>query len=507
MKLPVRRLILLFLFFILAFSVQSQQPDLDSLKEILPGAKGQDRVDVLNEIATQLREVSSQEAMDLSLEAEELSQKISYTYGNAKAKENIGWIYYRKGKWKLAFQYSEEAYQLSSAIEDSNLAARILNNMGALYYEQQNYQKAIEQFKKAFELAADSKDLYTQIRSLNNVAYNFSQLEQFDSSVFYAKKAIHVNESSGSPYLTSFSNRVLGDVYLYRGQFDSAVAIFEKSMDMARKQGITTFQASVMHRLGNAYLQIGDLDKAKEILREGIEVSKANNYRDELAKSHKYLSKVYQEEGNIEQAFQHLESYTLINDSLVDQSNRDRIALMQGIFEQNLEKSELELLKAQNNNQSDRLLFINRIVWLIGLGALIVLILVLRLFKLNKNVKKYNQHLILQKQMIADQNSDLEHKSLQLEKINETKNKLFSILGHDLRGPIGSVKSLIDLTLDEVISREEFFRILKTLKKDVDSVHFTLTNTLKWSLSQMEGFKVNPTWVKMHEMVQGIIQL
>ncbi|MFC3414909.1 ATP-binding protein [Algoriphagus hitonicola] len=491
----------------LSISAQSQQPDLDSLKEVLPNASGQERVDVLNEIATQLREISSQEAMDFSLEAEKLSQELNYTYGLSKSKENIGWIYYRGGQWQLAFDFSEDAYELASEIPDSNLAARILNNMGALYYAQQNYQMAINQFKMAFELVEGSDDLYTQIRSLNNVAFNFIQVEEYDSAVFYAKKAININESSGSPYLTSFSNRVLGDVHVGRGQFDSAVVIFEKSLQMARVQGITSFQASVMHRLGNAYLQLGELEKAEKILEEGIEVSEANNYRDELSKSHKYLSQVHQRRGDIDLAYQHLNQYTIINDSLVDQANRDRIALMQGMFQENLEKSELELLKAQNKNQADNLLFINRIVWLVSIAAIIVLILGLRLYKLNRNVKKYNQDLILQKQKIADQNSDLEQKSLQLEKINETKNKLFSILGHDLRGPIGSVKSLIDLTLGGAISQQEFMSILKTLKKDVDSVHFTLTNTLKWSLAQMEGFRVNPTSVSMNEVVQGIIQL
>lgn len=507
MRFPAQKLISLFFIYFLSISAFSQQPDVDSLREVLPQVTGKGRIDVLNELATQLREISSQEALNFSFEAEKSAENLNYIYGSSKAKENIGWINYREGHWEQAFDYSEKAYQLATQIQDSNLSARILNNMGALYYAQQNFQMAIHQFKQAYELVADSDDLYTQIRSLNNVAFNFSQMEEFDSAIFYANKAITINESSGSPYLTSFSNRVIGDVYLRRGQFDSAVILFEKSMDMARRQGITSFQASVMHRLGNTYLHLGDFEKAKQILLEGIEVSEANNYRDELAKSHKYLSKVYQEEGNIDQAFEHLAKYTVINDSLVDQSNRDRIALMQGMFQENLEKSGLELLKAQNKNQADHLLFINRIVWLLSIGAVVVLILGIRLYKLNRNVKKYNQNLIEQKQKITDQNSDLEQKSLQLEKINETKNKLFSILGHDLRGPIGSVKSLIDLTLGGVISQEEFMSILKTLKKDVDSVHFTLTNTLKWSMAQMEGFTVNPSSVNINELVQGIIQL
>lgn len=501
----------LILYFLLNISffqfAWSQQADLDSLREVLPSSTGIERVDILNELATQLREIASQDAMDYSKESEQLSEQLDYLAGAARAKENIGWIYYRKGRWQLAFEYSEKAYQLALEIKDKNQSARILNNMGALYYEQQNYQMAIKQFRAAYEIVAGTDDLYTQIRSLNNVAFNYSQIGVYDSALYYARKAIQTNEESGSPYLTSFSNRVIGDVYMARQEYDSAVMIFEKSLDMAREQGISTFKASVMHRLGNAYLELGRWKDAEEILLEGILLSANNNFRDELAKSHKYLAKVYEERGEIALAYRHLKDYNLINDSLVDQSLRDRIALMQGMFQDNLEKSELELLKAQNQNQADRLVLVNRIVWVVSIAGLLVFILGGWLYRLNRNVKKYNKDLIFQQQKIAEQNRALEQKSLQLEKINQTKNKLFSILGHDLRGPIGSVKGLIDLTLEGSISQEEFMEILNTLKKDVDSVHFTLTNTLKWSLAQMEGFKVNPVQVDVNELIESNIQL
>ena len=501
----------LILYFLLNISffqfAWSQQADLDSLREVLPSSTGIERVDILNELATQLREIASQDAMDYSKESEQLSEQLDYLAGAARAKENIGWIYYRKGRWQLAFEYSEKAYQLALEIKDKNQSARILNNMGALYYEQQNYQMAIKQFRAAYEIVAGTDDLYTQIRSLNNVAFNYSQIGVYDSALYYARKAIQTNEESGSPYLTSFSNRVIGDVYMARQEYDSAVMIFEKSLDMAREQGISTFKASVMHRLGNAYLELGRWKDAEEILLEGILLSANNNFRDELAKSHKYLAKVYEQRGEIALAYRHLKDYNLINDSLVDQSLRDRIALMQGMFQDNLEKSELELLKAQNQNQADRLVLVNRIVWVVSIAGLLVFILGGWLYRLNRNVKKYNKDLIFQQQKIAEQNRALEQKSLQLEKINQTKNKLFSILGHDLRGPIGSVKGLIDLTLEGSISQEEFMEILNTLKKDVDSVHFTLTNTLKWSLAQMEGFKVNPVQVDVNELIESNIQL
>lgn len=497
------------LFFCLFVSptIHAQNVQLDSLRNLLTESEGKMRVDLLVELSFLLREINQDEAMGFAVEAEKLASEMQDLPGESKAKENISWIYYRTGNWQKAFLYAEDAYQISLEVGDNLGAARVLNNMGALYYEQENFTMAIRQFKRAYEISMDSEDLYTQIRSLNNVAFNFSQLGELDSALFFAKKAIQTNTDAGSPYLTSFSNRVIGDVFLAKGQLDSAENYFERSLDMARSQGITTTIASVIHRLGNTYIQLGKLNQAQRVLEEGVLLSQAHNLRDELAKSHKYLAEVYRQRGDINSAFDHQSMYLAINDSLVNKSNRDRIALMQGMFEQNLERSELELLKAQNENQATKLDFIKKVVWIISIATILIFALLIWLFRLNRNVEKFNTRLVKQQKLIENQNTDLEEKSRQLEEINQTKNKLFSILGHDLRGPVGQVKSIVDLASTTHLSKEEFDELLSSMKKDLDTVHFTLTNTLKWSTAQMEGFQIHPVKINLREVVDASISL
>lgn len=487
--------------------MHAQNVQLDSLRSLLPDSKGEARVDLLVELSFLLREINQAEAMEFAVEAEKLAIEIKDLPGESKAKENISWVYYRTGYWQKAFEYAEDAYQISLEAGDELGAARVLNNMGALYYEQQNFRMAIRQFKRAFEISKNSDDFYTQIRSLNNVAFNYSQLGDLDSALYFAQKAIQTNENAGSPYLTSFSNRVIGDVFFAKSQYDSAETYFETSLGMARKQGITTTIASVIHRLGNTYIQLGKLNNAQEVLEEGIALSQAHNLRDELAKSHKYLAEVYKLRGDIPSAFDHQSLYLAINDSLVDKSNRDRMALMQGMFEQNLEKSELELLKAQNENQATKLDFIKKVVWIISIAGILIFALLIWLFRLNRNVEKFNTELVKQQKLIENQNAALEAKSAELEEINQTKNKLFSILGHDLRGPVGQVKAIVDLATTAHLSQEEFGELLNSMKKDLDTVHFTLTNTLKWSTAQMEGFKVLPVEFNLREVVNSTISL
>jgi signal transduction histidine kinase len=485
----------------------AQEISADSLRQLLSSKKGADRIQVLNQLATTLRESNQAEALVLSKEADSLAKVFKDTSGQSRALENIGWVYYRQGQWQKSFDFSKNAYDLAILSNNKLQAARLMNNLGALYYEQQNYQMAIQQFRKGYLLATEVNDLATRIRSLNNVAFNFIQTNQLDSAELYANRSINLNQEAGSPYLLSFAYRILGDVYLARAQYDSAISTYQRLLLIAQDQRIKSFEAAILHRLGNAYLLDGNLDKAEPILINAVEFCQENGFLDELAKSHRYLSQVYEQKGELKNAFFHQSRFLVLNDSLIDKSNRDRLALLQGMFEDDLAESELELLKAQNENQAYRLETSRRYIIFFALTAIVVAVLGIRLYLLNKNVRSINSDLLTQQKRIAEQNQALEAQSIQLIEMNETKNKLFSILGHDLRGPVAQVKSVVDMFLAGYLDQKEFDELIKVLSKDIDSVNFTLNNTLKWSMAQMEGFQLNISKFDLREVVANSIKL
>ncbi|SFT84635.1 Signal transduction histidine kinase [Algoriphagus locisalis] len=503
----MRRILFFFSILSISFGALAQIQEIDSLKRQLPLANREEKLVILNELSFLLREVEQKVAFEYAQEAEKLAQSLKNTYEEARAKENLGWIYYRRGQWQKSFSYSKDAYKL--AIDGNNLeeAARVLNSMGALYYEQQNYSFAIIQFKKAFEISESVGDVYTMIRSLNNVAENFLKLNELDSALFYTSKASEANRTAGSPYLLSFSNRIIGDVYFARNQLDSAEIIYEKALENGVNQGISTIEASLSYRLGNTYLLNGKQENAKEVLLKGIEVSIYHGLIDELSKNHKYLAEYYRQTGDYQLAYEQQSKFVALNDSMVNKSSRDRLALMQGMFQDDLEQSEMDLLLAQNENQATRLALNRKIIFLVSTGSILILGLMIWLFYLNRKIKKSNADLLMQKQKIHKQNEDLEVKSHQLQKINQTKNKLFSIIGHDLRGPVGQVKSIVDSLISGHLTQEEFDELIHHLKVDVDSVYFALNNTLKWSLAQMEGFKLQKVNFNLTQLVDENIKL
>jgi two-component system sensor histidine kinase/response regulator len=123
--------------------------------------------------------------------------------------------------------------------------------------------------------------------------------------------------------------------------------------------------------------------------------------------------------------------------------------------------------------------------------ALLTMILALWFFK--------TEQLSYQKQV--------EEKNLELQKLNDTKQKLFSIIAHDLRSPIAQLKGSLDLVDREYISQEKFRETSARLSSEVDQLHSTLDNLLKWSVSQLQGIKVNPERISVAQVLEKKLDL
>ncbi len=485
----------------------SQEFNTDSLRLILTNEIGKPRVDILNQLATTLRERDQFAALDYSKEADSIAKVIGDSVGQSHALENMGWVYYRQGQWQKSFEYSMNAYDLAVHTGDKVQAARLMNNLGALYYEQQNYDLAIENFITGYKLAEEMRDMPTQIRSLNNAAYSFYKLEELDSALVYAKLAAQLSKSSGSQHMISFAHSIIADVYLKKGRYDSARVLYQSSLDMARQRDIKSFEAGVLYRLGNAYMLSGKLDEAEEVLLYSTEFCEENEFPDELSKTYRVLAELYEKKGDIRRAYTYQSSFLKLNDQLQGKITKDRLALIQNMFQTNLKESELELLQARYENQAYRLETSKRYLIFFAITAALVGVLGVRMYFLHKNVTSINNDLLVKQHQIEEQKRVLEDQSVQLKGMNETKNKLFSILGHDMRSPIAQVKSVVDMILAGHLEKEEFDELLHVLNKDIDSVYFTLNNTLKWSMSQMDGFRLNCTVFDLSEVVNNSLKL
>ena len=95
----------------------------------------------------------------------------------------------------------------------------------------------------------------------------------------------------------------------------------------------------------------------------------------------------------------------------------------------------------------------------------------------------------------------------ELLELNQTKNKLLSIIGHDVRGPLNSLRGVLQLLNNRQLSQEEFYTLSDHLQKNTESLYSTLDTLLHWSLSQMQGFEAKPKLAELDVLVHNLLDL
>ncbi|MES2448570.1 MAG: histidine kinase N-terminal 7TM domain-containing protein [Bacteroidota bacterium] len=89
----------------------------------------------------------------------------------------------------------------------------------------------------------------------------------------------------------------------------------------------------------------------------------------------------------------------------------------------------------------------------------------------------------------------------ELEKLNQLKDRIFSIIAHDLRGPLVNLSEVLKMISNNQISTEEFKILSPSLSKDIIYTTDLLENILHWSRSQLKGFGIKKEFFNLRSLI------
>jgi len=92
-----------------------------------------------------------------------------------------------------------------------------------------------------------------------------------------------------------------------------------------------------------------------------------------------------------------------------------------------------------------------------------------------------------------------------LQELNKLKDRLFSIISHDLRAPLLSLMDILSMANDGMVTDEEFRSFLPTLTKNIGYTSGLVENLLQWSKSQLEGTVINANHFDIKDNVSYLI--
>ncbi len=451
----------------------------DSLKPLLNRPDDSVRVDIINQYVIQIREGDNANALEWAIKARDLSLQLDYKRGLAGALGNMGWINYRQGDFPSALELTTQSLAISESIKDYTEMGSGFNNLASIYVEQKEYSVALATFKKALAWGEKAGSLYTTGRSYNNIAYVYFLSNVLDSARYYALKGI--DETKG--YSAGFAWRTLGDVCEKEYKIKEAEEIYLKTLAIADINRNYSLRVSTAHRLGKMYLNHDQIPQAEKVLLENEKLCKQFRFRNELANTYKVLGDLYKRKSDLAKGTSYQQKYNSLNDSLYNESRTKQIALL----ERKYNEAKIDLLtKASELKEKEiRTEKLKEYIAVGGLAAFVAFAFLL--YGSNQKMKGINRELAEKNNEISERGQELRSQAEELARLNTTKDKLFSIISHDLRGPINSLTSLMELSEKGYMNEGDFKRYISELSKNTSRTKELLDNLLHWSSSQLKN--------------------
>ncbi len=522
-------------FILIAFTVfcflpaHAQVEDINQEREALLNDFVDDMADTLkykiySKLAESYKFVDLDTTIKYGMLAESILDPSIYPAKVATAKGVSAWAYFMKGEYDISLQIAEDAYEL---VEDlpgiHQIKYQLLHDQGTIYGAMGMYELGLRKFYEIIEIFDANSNEEGYYITLSNIGVMYMRLESYEAAleIFerldeempqtmaarvsipvnlgfihydlrnYEEAKYHLNKALSltgniDPRVYGLSNFKLGQVHNAEFEYEFAINAFESSIEVFRNRQNELETVQSLNGLAIANQGLGQLTSALNYALEGYNI--ANEY-NAIPEKHATLETLYlisKEMGNTEQALKYHEDYKEISDFLKSSETNSEIGRISAEYEFNKREAELlaaskqaELISTSKIQQQQTLLIAS--VTVIILSGLVMI----GMYR-NFHQKKANNYLLNLK------NQEIQDQAEKLRASNMVKDRIFSMIAHDLRGPLSSLYGVISLIEMNKASQEELDKLIPNVARRFKYTSTLLNNLLQWAQSQMEGYRVNP---------------
>ena len=432
--------------------------------------------------------------------------------GIAKVDLSIGVIEIKRENYNKGIEFIESALselERKEQTEELNIAYSHL----AFAYQQTNaIEKSVEFNLKALQVQIHTNDYAGMVKSNSNLANLYSIKKEHRKAIEYYELVL-ANSGQTNDSLRAHIYPKLGGEYLHFNNYDIAASYLLRGLELNRQSNNKSNLLISLNNLGELNFKLNKFLLAEQQLLEATEIAKSIDKKYELLRNYRLLTEMDSTRGRFDRAFVWQKEYFNLKNEL---ESRRIASGIPGDLDQTLEpgfndgqaKDDIEDLNKQESIERGDNFNNYKIIFYVLLVAFPIVIVFLILFysKRHKDMK-YVQELEEKNAKMQVQNEAYLEQTKHLENVNSVKDKLFSIISHDLKDSLSSINGFIDLLKDGSLSRDEFNRLVPELSENANNASLLLFNLLNWSKSQMQSLDPNPTLFDIQEVFEEKVRL
>lgn len=416
----------------------------------------------------------SQGRLDSSLRLFQMAQDIASERNDSNdfmiTMNNMAGIYAQKGmrQKELDLLLKITTYNQRSNYECLELEL-IDVNLAHCYVALNSGHYALKAAERALERAKNCDNAEGTCHALLALAESYNALEQLDNRKRTLFQTIKQSKTQHMAPVLATALVAMANVHLQNQDLDSAWFYLTRATGKWQKMGNGPQIANINIQKAHILIQHDSLDKAialldsnqKVISKYGIDALKEFQQRE--------LSVAHEKNGNHEKALFHLKNYLMEHDTAVSRRNNLRVAFLHTQNEENKLEGERRVLQVENKRHRSVSYL------LIALAVISVLSIALLYLQKQKNHKV----------------------------VIENKDKIFSVIAHDLRGPVGNLNQLLEFMEEG----EEKTPALSMAKNSAQSAYDLLEELLIWAKGNISANRAQKSKVVAANMIGDVLAL
>jgi signal transduction histidine kinase len=419
---------------------------------------------------------------------------------------NMANIYFEMANFSEAYFFYMQSLRAYERDGDQMGIAMMQNNLGKVAHEMDNLSDAEKHYQNAYEIYKEHGLSTDECNVLGNIGLIFYDKQAFDTALIYFQEVLDILDpdslsSEAQQYILSNTYENTALTYSAIGAHNMALDYLRKGLDLAMEIGDQYIIGSVYTSLGSLYGEMRNKESALYYLHRALKIAKDRGYRNLELEVYDELAKMHAGMGNYASAYNWLLRYDTVYKAVFNEIQSEQMASLRARYEQEIKDQ--EILQLQSESQVQKMLnkvFIIFIVVIVGLVIIIAVNL--------RSKKRTNQMLAERNLQISNAIQKLSESENELQKLNKSKDRIFSVVAHDLRNPVAAVTGFSELLYDnfEQFSVETQKEYLLQVLQGTQRIQNLLENLLIWARAQMKAVKYEPETIKVKALVDECIK-
>lgn len=398
----------------------------------------------------------------------------------AKAAFLLGDVALIAGDYDASLKYCLEALSLAKRRNMFALQIGILSDISGVYLRTNDPPRSMQTIREALAIAREHGFREQEAKLMNFLAIRYAVSGKYREAILVADSALVMARQLHLLKLQENTLENKAIVYRLMGKHELALATLQAALPITDTLDITNVKAGLHYQLGTLYLKMHRLAESEQMARQAQALSGEVNDPAFIIAMDDLLATIYFEKGEYKTAFEYLQQQMLLKDSVFTENKAAQIQELQARYDTDLKNKQLAAQSAQIRSNKKINLFL-------GISSALLFVIGLLIYLNQRKTKKLNV-------CISRQSEELQHKSRELEHLNQVKDRLFSTISHDMRTPVNSLLSFTMLLDQGAVPAEKLAVYATELKNNLGYTAGLMDNLLNFARSQMQGYqpKIEP---------------